>query len=80
MSQLRTSTANRVANLPSAAPGAPILELTTQHFIDALVAACGPPLYTLTPQAASKVLSDAQAGADRHFTASEFLLKVSAAR
>jgi hypothetical protein len=74
MPKLRASTANRVANLPSAAAGAPILDPTTQHFIDALVAACGPPLYTLTPEAARKVLSDAQAGVDRHFT------RVSAAR
>ena len=59
MSKLRTSTANRVANLPSAAAGATIAEPTTQHFIDALVAACGPPLYTLTPQAAREVLGDA---------------------
>lgn len=80
MSKLRTPTANHVANLPSAAAVAPILELTTQHFIDVLVAPCGPPLYTLTPRASRKALSDAQAGADRHFTASEFLLKDSAAR
>ena len=80
MSKLRASTANRVANLRSAAAGAPILEPTKQHSIDALVTACGPPLYTLTPQAARKIQSDAQAGADRHFTARELLLKVSAAR
>jgi hypothetical protein len=70
MSNLRTSTANGVANLPSAAAGAPILEPATHHFIDALVEACGPPRYALTPQA----------GADRRFTARELLLKVSAAR
>jgi hypothetical protein len=80
MSNLRTSTANGVANLPSAAAGAPILEPATHHFIDALVEACGPPRYALTPQAAHKVLSEAQAGADRRFTARELLLKVSAAR
>jgi acetyl esterase len=66
MSKLRTSTANQVASLLSAAAGAPILEPTTQHFIiDALVAVSGPPLYTLTPQAARKVLSDALAGPDK---------------
>jgi hypothetical protein len=84
MSGFRASTANRAANRSSAV-GAPILEPTTQHFIDALIVACGPPLYALTPQAAHEVLSDAQAGdaqagADRHFTARELLLKVSGAR
>lgn len=39
----------------------PILEPTTQAFVDALNAAGGPPLYTLSPDAARKVLSDAQA-------------------
>jgi hypothetical protein len=79
MLKLRASTVNRVASLPSAAPGAPVLEPTTQHFIDALAAACGPPLYTLTPQVARKVLSDAQAAADRRLTVRELLLKISAA-
>ena len=75
----RTSVAE-VASLSSAAAAAPVPEWTTQHFIDALAAASGPPFYTLTPQAACKVLSDSLARADGHFTASKFLLKVSAGR
>jgi hypothetical protein len=75
----RTSVAE-VANLSSVAAAAPVLEWTTQHFIDALAAASGPPFYTLTPQAARKVLGDSLARADGHFTASKFLLKVSAGR
>src|SRR5262245_12670869 len=39
---------------------APVLEPTTQSFIDALIAAGGPPLYTLTPDAAREVLAGAQ--------------------
>jgi len=39
----------------------PTLEPTTQKFIDALSAAGGPPLYTLSPDAARKVLAGAQA-------------------
>lgn len=73
----RTSVAE-VASLSSAAAAAPVPEWTTQHFIDALAAASGPPFYTLTPQAACKVLSESLARADGHFTASKFLLKVSA--
>jgi hypothetical protein len=73
----RTSVAE-VASLSSAAAAAPVPEWTTQHFIDALAAASGPPCYTLTPQAACKVLSESLARADGHFTASKFLLKVSA--
>jgi hypothetical protein len=37
------------ATLPAAVP---VIERTTQHLIDALAAASGPPHYTLTPQAA----------------------------
>lgn len=37
------------------------LEPTTQAFIDKLTAAGGPPLYTMTPQAARKLLDDLQA-------------------
>src|SRR5262245_32199534 len=37
-----------------------VLEPTTQRFIDALTAAGGPPLYTLTPTAAREVLAGAQ--------------------
>ena len=44
---------------------APVLEPATQKFVDALIAAGAPPIYTLTPGAARKVLSDAQAGPDR---------------
>lgn len=43
------------------AAGSP-LELHTQHFIDTLTAAGGPPLYSLTPQDARKVLVDVQSG------------------
>jgi acetyl esterase/lipase len=38
-----------------------LLEPMTQSFIDALTAAGGPPLYTLSPAAARDVLADAQA-------------------
>ena len=37
------------------------LDLPTQKFVDALQAAGGPPLYTLSPKDARKVLDDAQA-------------------
>ena len=37
------------------------LDQATQKFVDALEAAGGPPLYTLSPSAARKVLDDAQA-------------------
>jgi acetyl esterase len=80
MSPFRTSAAKQAASLPSTAAGAPILEPTTLRFVDALAAASGPPLYMLTLQAAYKVLSDAQAGTDVHFTASALLLKVSATK
>jgi acetyl esterase len=39
----------------------PQLEPTTQAFINKLAAAGGPPLYTMTPEAARKVLNDIQA-------------------
>jgi acetyl esterase len=51
MSKLHISVAE-IATLPSATAAAPVLERTTQHYIDALAAASGPPHYTLTPQAA----------------------------
>jgi acetyl esterase len=38
------------------------LQSQTQRFINTLAAAGGPPLYTLTPQAARKVLDDLQSG------------------
>jgi acetyl esterase len=48
---------------PKSAAGsvAPVLEPATQKFIDALAAAGGPPLYTLSPDAARDVLAGAQA-------------------
>jgi acetyl esterase len=50
---------------PQSAAGAdssaPVLEPTTQKFIDALAAAGGPPIYTLSPDAARDVLAGAQA-------------------
>jgi acetyl esterase len=50
---------------PKSAAGArsatPVLEPTTQKFTDALAAAGGPPLYTLSPDAARDVLAGAQA-------------------
>jgi len=39
----------------------PVLEPKTQAFVDSLDAAGGPPLYTLTPDAARALLADAQA-------------------
>jgi acetyl esterase len=52
MTTTSTSTASTSA--------APVLEPATQTFIDALTAAGGPPLYTLTPTAARAVLTGAQ--------------------
>jgi acetyl esterase len=40
---------------------APVLEPTTQKFMDALAAAGGPPIYTLSPDTARDVLAGAQA-------------------
>jgi acetyl esterase len=50
-----------------AAPAAtePALEPITQSFIEALAVVGSPPIYTLTPGAARKVLSNAQAGPDK---------------
>jgi acetyl esterase len=45
----------------TAASAAPVLEPSTQAFIDALIAHGGPPIYTLSPAEARKVLSSAQA-------------------
>ena len=42
------------------ADATPVLEPMTQKFIDALAAAGGPPIYTLTPSAAREVLASAQ--------------------
>lgn len=41
----------------------PVLESNTQAFIDQVVAGGGPPLYTLSPAEARKVVSSVQAGA-----------------
>ena len=38
------------------------LDAVTRNFVDAVTAAGGPPIYTLSPEAARKVLSGAQAG------------------
>jgi acetyl esterase len=43
----------------------PVLEPITQNFIDTLAVVGSPPIYTLTPEAARKVLSNAQAGPDK---------------
>jgi acetyl esterase len=43
------------------APARPALEPVTQQFIDTLTAAGGPPIYTLSPEAARAVLAGAQA-------------------
>lgn len=51
-----TSVKTRAAPRP-----APVLEPTTQKFIDDLAAAGGPPIYTLSPEAARNVLAGAQA-------------------
>ena len=40
---------------------AAVLEPETQKFVDSLAAAGGPPLYTLTPDAARDLLAGAQA-------------------
>lgn len=46
--------------MSGATTASPCLTLDTQAFIDALTAQNNPPLYTLSPTAARKVLSDAQ--------------------
>jgi acetyl esterase len=46
---------------PQSESAAPVLEPTTQKFIDALAAAGGPPIYILSPDAARDVLAGAQA-------------------
>ncbi len=50
------------AGTASAAPAAPALEPTTQHFLDALTAKGGPKIYQLTPDQARNVLAGAQSG------------------
>ena len=58
MSRLRNSAAEQVTVRTSAAA---LLKSPAQHFIDTFTAACGAPYYTLTPQAAQKILNDAVA-------------------
>lgn len=50
------------AHAAQPAASAPVLEPTTQAFIDALAKAGGAPIYTLSPEAARKVLDGAQSG------------------
>lgn len=50
-----------LTNAPTATPRAPTVEPGSQAFLDALAKAGGPPIYTLTPQAARDVLAGAQA-------------------
>jgi hypothetical protein len=67
MSKLRNSAAEQATALTSPAA---LLKSPAQHFIDAFTAACGAPHYTLTPQAAQKILNDAvaQGGSAPHPT------------
>ena len=59
----RTFAASLVAlALAARAFADPALEPTTQKFVDGLAAKGGPPIYTLSPEAARKVLSDLQSG------------------
>jgi|SRR5579859_6243516 len=62
MTKFRTAAATAALSiaLAGSAAAAPVLEPTTQHFIDSLAGA--PPIYTLTPDAARKVLLGAQSG------------------
>lgn len=53
--------AQSAAPQAAATPTPVVLEAGTQKFIDAAVAAGGPPIYTLSPEAARKVLDGAQA-------------------
>jgi acetyl esterase len=53
------------ATSEDAAATEPVLEPITQSFVDTLAVVGSPPIYTLTPEAARKVLSNAQAGPDQ---------------
>jgi acetyl esterase len=53
------------ASAKDAATTEPVLEPITQSFVDILSVVGSPPIYTLTPDAARKVLSNAQAGPDQ---------------
>jgi acetyl esterase len=63
MNKLRTTAAAAALSIATAssALAAPVLEPTTQKFIDSL--AGSPPIYTLTPAAARELLHGAQSGA-----------------
>ncbi len=58
--QATSARAPRSPGSDAISEGTPVLEPATQKFIDALTAAGGPPLYTLTPTAAREVLAGAQ--------------------
>ncbi len=64
MSKLRNivAAAALIAGIGNAQAEVPAVEPGTQKFLDALAAAGGPPIYTLSPEAARKVLSGAQSG------------------
>src|SRR4051794_32547175 len=63
MATVTASSSRRPAPPMSPVPshGDPVLEPDTQRFVDALTAAGGPPLYTLSPDAARDVLTAVQA-------------------
>jgi acetyl esterase len=63
METVTTRTSRRPAPSMREAPSheGPVLEPSTQRFVDALTAAGGPPLYTLSPDAARDVLTAVQA-------------------
>ena len=47
--------------MPAASSRSPHLTKATKAFVDAITAENNPPLYTLPPQAARRILADAQA-------------------
>ncbi len=61
MNALKTLTIAAAVVAATAAHSAPVLEPTTQGFIDALAAQGGPAIYTLSPADARNVLAGAQA-------------------
>src|SRR5690242_8680551 len=63
MTKFRTATPMAAISiaLAGSAVAAPVLEPTTQHFIDSLAGST--PIYTLSPKAARAVLDKAQSGA-----------------
>ena len=46
--------------MPAASSRSPHLTKATKAFVDAITAENNPPLYTLPPQAARRILADAQ--------------------